>query len=269
MGGIARCCYASQLGGCSGPLNREHFISKNLLREFQEAGKLQVTGYPHGNDAGQLLMSVESMSAKVLCESHNSRLSGVDSEGGRFLLAFFEAHAGMLEGRFKADQGYVSDGPLIERWMLKYAFGLIASGQAGVGTQRIERTSPPLGFLEVLFGLETLPNEWGLYTRATAPTGFSDKKNLGLGLYLPLQRSGKRHVCGVRMEHYGFTSILALKTPQEPLGATDLDGAIHHPEFFRFMHAPAGCTATIAVNWPEPKRGSGFVVDLHKGSPPA
>jgi hypothetical protein len=269
MGGIARGCYATQLGCCSGPLNREHFISKNLLKEFEEAGKLQVTGYPHRNDAGQFLLSVESMSAKILCESHNGRLSDVDSEGGRFLLAFFNAHAGLLEERFKTDQTYVFDGPLIERWMLKYACGLIASGQAGVGTERIERTSPPLEFLQVLFGLDTLPNEWGLYTRATAPTGFSDKKNLGMGLYLPLQPSGTRHVCGVRMEHYGFTSILALKTPQRPLAGTDLDGAIHHPEFFKFVHAPTGRSANIVVTWTEPKRGSGFLLDLHKGSPPA
>src|SRR5262249_3675847 len=149
------------------------------------------------------------------------------------------------------------------------ACGLIASGQAGVGTERIERSSPPLGFLPVLFGLETLPNEWGLYTRTTAPTGFTDKKNLGLGLYLPLQPSGTRHVYGVRMEHYAFTSILALKTPQQPLAGTDLDGTVHHPEFFKLVHASAGRSTTIVVNWPEPKRGSGFVLDLHIGSPPA
>jgi hypothetical protein len=45
-----------------------------------------VTGYPHGNDDGKIPMSAESMSAKVLCQSHNSKLSNVDIEGSRFVL---------------------------------------------------------------------------------------------------------------------------------------------------------------------------------------
>jgi hypothetical protein len=263
-----RCCYATQLGDCSGSLNREHFVSKHLLKEFEEAGKIQVTGYLHGNDAGQFVMSVESMSAKVLCESHNSRLSKVDTEGGRFLSAFFAAHNGLLAETVTTDQTYEFDGPIIERWMLKAACGLLASGQAGVGTERIERTSPPLEFLKVLFGLETFPSDWGLYTRPTTPVGFSDKKNLGLGLYLPLQPNGRRHVCGVKLEHYGFTTIFALKTPQQAFERTDLDGAFHHPEFFKVVCSPPGRTVTIRVKWPEPPVGSGFVIDLHKGSPP-
>jgi hypothetical protein len=145
----ARRCYAAALGDCSGSLNREHFVSKNLLKEFEKDGGLHVKGYPHGNVAGEVLMSAESMSAKVLCENHNSRLSNVDVAGSRFLLAFFSAHVGLLEERFTADITYECDGPLIERWMLKYVCGLIASGQAGIGTERIARTSPPLGFLQV------------------------------------------------------------------------------------------------------------------------
>jgi hypothetical protein len=66
------------------------------------------------------------------------------------------------------------------------------------------------------------------------------------------------------MEHYGFTSLLALKTPQRPFAGTDLDGAIHHPEFFKFTYESTGRSVVIAVNWPSPKTGSGFVVNLHK-----
>jgi hypothetical protein len=196
--GTVRGCYAAGLGDCSGPLNREHFISKNLLKDFEEGGVLHVTGYPHGNSAGQILMSAESMSARVLCESHNSRLSDVDVAGARFLLAFFGAHVGLLDEKFTTDITYECDGPLIERWMLKYACGLIASGQAGFGAERFKKTTPPVEFLQALFGLETLPDEWGLYTRPTNPIGFSERKNLGLGLYLPQLPTGTRAVCGVR-----------------------------------------------------------------------
>jgi hypothetical protein len=253
------------LGDCSGSLNREHFISKNLLKEFEEDGVLHVGGYPHSNRIGTLLMSAESVSAKVLCESHNRRLSDVDLEGSRFILAFFKAHAGLLGQKFTTDQTYECDGPLIERWMIKYACGLIASGQAGFGTERIERGSPPVEFLQTLFGIETLPSDWGLYTRATNPVGVSEKMDLALGLYLPLQRAGIRHVCGVKMQHYGFTSILALRSPHKPFDGSDLDGSIYHPEFFRFCYQPTGRNAGIVVNWPSPKIGAGFVLDLHGG----
>ena len=266
MGRGVRGCYAAQLGDCSGPLNREHFVSKNLLKEFEESGRLNVVGYPHGNDAGQLLLSVESMSAKVLCESHNSRLSDVDVEGGRFISTFFAAHSGLLDETSRGDQTLEFNGLLIERWMLKYMCGLVASGQAGFGAERLERTPPPVEFLRVLFGLETVPPDWGLYTRPTTPVGFAQEKQLAIGLYLPLQPGGTRQVAGVKMEHYGFTSILALKTPSQPLSGTDLEGATHHPGFFRFEYGPS--RVTIVVNWPDAKVADGFSIDLHKGGPP-
>jgi len=66
------------------------------------------------------------------------------------------------------------------------------------------------------------------------------------------------------MEHYGFTSILALKTPPKPFIGTDLEGSIQHPEFFKFIYEPTGRSAVITVNWPSPKIGAGFVLNLGK-----
>ena len=260
-------CYAAQLGGCFGPLNREHFISEKLLNEFMEKGGVQVTGFPHGNESGKPL-GVPSIAARVLCTSHNEKLSDVDTEGGHFLKAFFRTHNGLMNEEFTTEQTYDFKGPLIERWLLKYGCGLIASGQAGVGTQRLQKSAPPVEFLQVLFGLETLPDDWGLYTRPTSETGVMKRKELSLGLYLPLQPTGTRHVCGVKMEHYGFTSILALSTPQKPSTGTDLEGSHHHPEFFKFSYKPTGRSAVITVNWPEAKRGVGFTVELNKGDLP-
>ena len=266
--GDARGCYGAPLGDCSGPLNREHFVSKHLLKQLEEGGVLQVTGYPHGHNVGTLLMSAESMSAKVLCESHNRRLSNVDTEGGRFLLAFFSAHVGLLEEKLTTDIMNVFDGPLIERWMLKYGCGLLASGQAGVGMERVHRTHPPLEFLRALYGLEALPDEWGLYTRPSNSIAVMEQKDIALSLYLPpLQPTGRRAVSGVIVEHYGLTSILALRKPQKPFAGTDLEGSFHHPEFFEFSYKPTRRRVVIAVKWPDPKRGCGFVLELHKGRP--
>jgi hypothetical protein len=279
---MGRGCYAEQLGDCSGQVNREHFLSKNLLEWMQEDGRLQVIGYPHGK-VDELLMSAESLTAKVLCEGHNSRLSDVDSAGGGFVRAFFDAQQGLLEEKFATDATIEFDGLLIEHWLLKYACGLIASGQAGIGRQRIEKGPPPLPFLQALFGA-ALPEGWGLYTRPTSPHGSADRKKINLKLYLPRQPTGTFHVTGVRMEHFGFTTMLALRKPEEPFTGSDLEGAFFRPAFFKFTYEPTGRSATIKLNWPDARRGcrplvrwhavstsrpsSGFEVQLHKGTPP-
>jgi hypothetical protein len=249
-------------------LNREHFVSRNVLEDFDASGGLRVAGFPHGNTAGDMRLSVESMSAKVLCEGHNRRLSDVDTGGGRFVTAFFDCDVGLLERKLTADLTYEFDGLLIQRWMLKFACGLIGSGHAGFGTDRFQPSPPPLEFLQVLFGIDTFPAEWGLYTRLTNPMGVSERKSLSLALYLSPPPHERRKVCGVRMELYGFTSILALETPPEQLSGTDLEGAVHRPEFFELSYPPTGRKATITVNWPSPKAGNGFAVSLEKGAPP-
>jgi hypothetical protein len=286
-------CYAAELGGCSDSPNKEHFVSKALLKEFEEETGLNVIGYPHGN-TGQILISAESMCAKVLCEKHNNALSDVDTEGSRFILSFLNTHMDLLDRKITANKKYEFQGPLIERWLLKYCWGLIASGQGGIGKERIIRKSPPIEFLEVLFGLKALPPRWGLYVRPTSKIGIQERKNLTLALYLPKRPTGTHLVTGVKMIHYGFTSVLVLMNPKfsvlklpdsdrpilsDAYIGTDLEGAIRHPDFFRFSHKPTSRTVEIRLKWPEksgllgcwPLRGkdSGFDIDLHKGLPPA
>ena len=269
MGGGARSCYAAQLGGCSGSLNLEHFVSKNLLKTFEEDGRLRVVGYPHGRNAGPPWLSVESFSAKVLCESHNGRLSELDAEGGRFLAAFFDAHTGLLNEEVHSDQTIEFDGPLVERWMLKLACGLLASGQAGIGATRMEKTTPPVEFLQVLFGMDTLPEAWGLYTRPTASSGLLVEKTLEIApLFLSVTPKELYRIVGVKMEHYAFTTLFALTQPDESFIKSYLEDAFHHPEFFTLKSPRTGRSVTIVVNWPEPKIGHGFVIGVDKERPP-
>ena len=130
-GRIARGCYAAELGDCSGPLNREHFISKNLLKDFEKDDGLYVRGYPH-NNVDTILMSAESLSAKMLCERHNNRLSDVDVEGSRFLLAFFRLTWACSTKRSATGSKHSSARPANRAVDLKCLCGLIASGKPGV-----------------------------------------------------------------------------------------------------------------------------------------
>ena len=53
-------CYASALGGCSGRPSREHFVSKDLLKDFETREVLNLTGFPL-NRTGDMALSAESV----------------------------------------------------------------------------------------------------------------------------------------------------------------------------------------------------------------
>jgi hypothetical protein len=236
-------------------LNKEHFVSKALLEELKDETGLKVIGYPHGN-FGQILMSVESMAAKMLCEKHNSSLSEVDTEGTRYVLSFFDAYLNLNEARLTRDKKYVFQGPLIERWLLKYVCGLIATGQAGIGEERIIKQTPPVEFLQALFGLETMPPRWGLYVRPPSGPQIQVAKQINLNLYLPGLPNGNLRVSGVKLEHCGFTSMLLLRNPPLEILGTELDGsdlkgAVRHPQSFQFIHEPTGRKVEMKLKWPE------------------
>src|SRR5262249_46589640 len=75
-------CYARELGDCSTAISKEHYVSAVVLRgvslgeptvlvqnlSFQQPGTVESKG-------------ISGLVAKVLCEKHNSALSGFDGAG--------------------------------------------------------------------------------------------------------------------------------------------------------------------------------------------
>jgi hypothetical protein len=141
-------CYASALGDCGGPLTKEHYFSKALLRAFTRAEgsptvRLLRPGRPDRN-----VHPEKALHEPILCKRHNSALSPLDTTAERL----FE---GVREGvklvpRFPCR---AVNGSAFERWMLKAACGFLVA----------ERGAAPLEWLRTLFGETEIDPPCGLY----------------------------------------------------------------------------------------------------------
>jgi hypothetical protein len=69
-------CYANSLGGCSGKISKEHYISEHLLREL---GPIKAKGF-------HWLRGEEKRLYKILCV--NPDKSGCPAKSGAFLFFF-------------------------------------------------------------------------------------------------------------------------------------------------------------------------------------
>src|SRR5713226_1257202 len=73
-------CWADCLGDCSGKITGEHYISKCMW----QGDEVKVVGSPW-HAAEPRTIPLKAFVANILCEGHNSGLSEVDAEGGKFV----------------------------------------------------------------------------------------------------------------------------------------------------------------------------------------
>ena len=157
-------CYAAALNDCGGdPVTQEHYISKSLLTRFGQ--KFFVGGLPWIPVGGARELTGSTLTAGILCRRHNNVLSPLDRTIGRFYDVLSALHHG------HGDVGLqVFHGEDLERWSLKLLLGLMAAGLQIDG--RLERiSSPPLGWLQVLFGEAKMPELCGFYIHRRSDRG--------------------------------------------------------------------------------------------------
>jgi hypothetical protein len=156
-------CYARSLDDCSTKISREHYISAGLLSELEQSPL--VVGLPFAKEEGRR-MSVASLTSKILCERHNNALSPLDTEALSAFRALrrFEAAYRDSEPIVEFDAVLVN-GPRLEAWLLKTAFGFLAAGLVELEGEKVgewrDRADDLL--LGVLFGEAAMPNTWGLW----------------------------------------------------------------------------------------------------------
>jgi hypothetical protein len=147
-------CWAHHLGNC-GKQSKEHVISGALFADTS----LEVRGLrPAGG--GLIHVGKASLTANILCTTHNSLLSPLDSEAA----ALSRAIARMQEGESTT---HSIKGPLLERWLLKTLINLLAAKWLG----RWYVPAPDL--VDIVFGRISFPGNSGLYvshnTRVNSP----------------------------------------------------------------------------------------------------
>lgn len=138
-------CWAKGLGGCSGRITKEHYISRAVTGDCT----IEVRGLPGlANDSKKIHSS--ALARNMLCRAHNNGLSPLDVAAGAAFDVFW--------GRRPVEP--TIDGRLLERWCLKTCIN--------IWYRRDDRSpgapwEPPLEWVEIVFGRREFGGYAGLY----------------------------------------------------------------------------------------------------------
>jgi len=165
-------CYLASEGDCSQKLTREHFISRNILEQMTNSTlNFKNAGFFFGGKE-EVAVAVDSFSAKVLCDAHNSALSELDTSAGTAFTAIQNLYQDMLRAENPKEYlktFYLASGIDLERWLIKVLCGLVAAGKFRTASKRtvvFDELHPSL--LRALIGTQDLREPLGLYHHAFA-----------------------------------------------------------------------------------------------------
>jgi hypothetical protein len=148
-------CYAEPLGDCTGKISKEHYLSAGVLRLIGNVLTTEgMPGVPRGT------YSPRTLGTRILCETHNSMLSPLDAEATTFFSAVRRFDEDLGRQQTATYESVIVEGALLERWLLKVAFG-VAAARRRAGLDGSVRNEGEM--INVLFGRATWPERWGLY----------------------------------------------------------------------------------------------------------
>lgn len=236
-------CYAAPLRDCKGGLTKEHYISRTLLRQL--GSKFRIYGVPWATDEGAPA-SPESLTSRILCERHNSVLSGLDTAAGEL----FSLLADFRRNRHEGD--LLLAGEDIERWILKVLLGTL---NAGVVTRHDDMATrdiqPPLWILEILYGETPIRDGWGLWVSLN-PGGDASALQFNPNSYPP-EHELAGQVWGATVHLVGINFTFAMKRVQLTTGA---DTMFYRPPFIGLSGK-----ARLLLSWERGSGKTGFVLD--------
>jgi hypothetical protein len=157
-------CWAACLGDCAGKISREHTVSKSLYI----SDTVTVEGFPWCKDKPKEI-GLGSLTAKILCEAHNRRLSDVDKAGAAAFDAFRQSTR-LMNVRSKTRnqrwtiKRFIIDGPRSERWFLKTLINLCFGQNLRIGADSKHLGWPSCDLVEIAFGLRAFNAKAGLYS---------------------------------------------------------------------------------------------------------
>jgi hypothetical protein len=215
-------CYASTLGGCSKSISREHYITEGVLKLIGDP--ITVEGFPW-QSGGVKTIGTNALTSKILCERHNTALSGLDQVGIRF---FDKLRAARFEQppseSVVSSQTSLFRGEMIELWMLKVLCGLVVSGNAP------DRNGSPIGvdlpsaWLGILFGHQPMPVAWGLWMPGAVGHVFG---GLQPNCITVIYEGGVLNGFIIILDHLGF--VLVMNQPPVVKAGTLLEGCTYRP----------------------------------------
>src|ERR1700740_1343239 len=161
-----RVCWARCLGNCSPKMSGEHRVSKALF----DGRAIEVHGFSWCKNA-PVRISVATATAKILCKTHNSALSDLDTTAGHAFRSLGEMFRLSLvrskdRSRRWSTKHYSVDGPKLERWFLKTLVNLSLVHEYHahrIGRDSNEPGTPSERLVKIAFGLSGFDGAAGLY----------------------------------------------------------------------------------------------------------
>lgn len=176
----------------------EHIFSKATSRKGSEV-ELAVKGMANMPDRS---IGFDGPKARILCESHNSKLSPLDSEAMKLAVGLHNFVDGVKHATVELS------GLLLERWALKSLINFLASG---LGHKN--KWLPDEDLVRSVFGLKALPSGCGLYLlRVDSYTPISTEQT-GITPAWMGSADGTPHECmGAIVYLHGAAFFLLLQT---------------------------------------------------------
>lgn len=176
----------------------EHIFSKATARKGSKT-EFAVKGMANMPDQS---IGFDGPKARILCQSHNSRLSLLDSEAKKLADGLHE----FVDGA-KYTAVYL-DGLLLERWALKTVINYLASGLA-----HKDKWLPDEDLVRSVFGLKSLPSRCGLYLLRVDGYAPVSTEQIGVTPAWMGSADGTPHECmGAIVYLHGATFFLLLQT---------------------------------------------------------
>ena len=192
-------CYLNFTKNCCSKISGEHYISKSVLKLFNE---MNVSGMPWQAPGVKEQYHQNNLTSKILCERHNNALSPLDAAAGHFFRELFEArHHVTKRSLSNRSKDFLVCGDAIELWSLKTLLGFLhakiarTSGKVMVGKFHLDEQT----INEVLFG-PGFAQPLGLYIEIQE--GDLVERELG---FTPLHVSGTQDLSGLVVKACGLS----------------------------------------------------------------
>ena len=201
-------CWAKQHSKCFGKISREHLISKGVF----EQPNIFVKGYSWCRDI-EKEVSIASLTAKILCQQHNSKLSRLDEEGINAVRIFEYLLPATARSVNSRPSRFIIDGHLFEKWLLKTAINISYKTDQHIGVGMAESIPgiPSAYLLAVVFGELNFTHNMGIYTLTS---NYFYKFKAGSIFICPVQKDGE--IGGFLFHIRGLNFFLSLFPGHHP-----------------------------------------------------
>lgn len=166
-------CWASALGGCEGPISREHQLSVSIwLPERPTASRKERERHMIVKRVGgvERHLPVKQAVESILCIGHNGGSRSLDAEAGRFaqaLEALAQTYVERQHNRVEwVRRRHVLEGTLLQRWFMKTLVNCSQHLELPIGAVDAGMNRPTERVVEMIYGRHSVASPFGVWFAA-------------------------------------------------------------------------------------------------------